>query len=65
MIFNDFFRRWLIPSLLDNCHDSGTFLSLRLLFKTLTVNLGCFPFDDKPLRLTSDSIIHEEIFVVF
>jgi len=50
-----FLKRWLLPSLLYNCLYLFTFLSLNLELKTLSTNLGCFPLDNRPSHLLSDS----------
>lgn len=51
-----FFKRWLLPSLLYNCHHFITLFPLNLQLKTLSINLGCLPLDTRPQRLVSDSI---------
>jgi len=47
--------RWLLPSLLYNCYNLSTFLSLNIQWKSLSNNLGCFPLDNRPSHLLSDS----------
>ena len=50
-----FSKRWLLPSLLYDCHYFLTIFSLNQQLKPLLSILGCFPLDYKPQRLQSDS----------